>query len=237
MRVLFLVICICFPLFASSAILSDSLSNDDRVRIYSGFRFGFGGAKQRNTVIFKDDGKFVLNPNIGAVLWVRFKQHTGLLLEANYSLKGIRFKREVRDTLTIYQRRIHYLEFPILFEASLGTKRFTEYIEVGIAPAYIAGVYDQSTKFVQNLPVSTESSEFFYHKVLDAPTKRFDLGILLGAGISVKVGPGLLHGGFRTNIGLFDIYKINRIGYLNNKQRQFNFQLQFGYLWHIKSIR
>lgn len=237
MRILFFIICVCLPFIASSAIVSDSAANNDKVRIYSGFRFGFGGAKQRNTVIFKDDGKFVLNPNIGAVLWFRFKQHTGLLLEANYSLKGIRFKRELKDTVSIYQRRIHYFEFPILFEASLGTKRFTEYIEVGIAPAYIAGVYDQSTQFVNNQPVSTESSQFFYHKSLEPPTKRFDLGIVLGAGVSVKIGPGLLHSGFRTNIGLIDIYKTNRVGYMDSNQRQFNFQLQVGYLWHIKSIR
>lgn len=215
----------------------DSVSPDDRIRIYSGFRFGFGGAKQRNTVINGQDGKFVINPNIGAVLWIRFKQHVGLMAEANYSLKGIRFINEIKDTTSIYQRRLHYIEFPVLLHASIGNKKFTEFIEIGIAPSYVSGIYDQTTYFVDKEPISTESTEFIYNKPLPLPTKRFDLSAVIGAGVSVKLGPGLLHTGFRTNIGLLDIYNSNRIGYVNQNQRQFNFQIQFGYLWHVKSIK
>lgn len=215
----------------------DTTSAEDKIRIYSGFRFGFGGAKQRNTVINTQDGKFAVNPNIGAVLWIRFKQHVGLMMEANYSLKGIRFKNEIKDTVSIYQRRLHYIEFPVLLHASIGTKKFTEFVEIGFAPAYVSGIYDQTTQFVDGYPVRSESQELVYHKPLPFPTKRFDLSVLIGAGMSVKLGPGLLHTGFRTNIGLLDIYKTDRIGYINQNQRQFNFQIQFGYLWHVRSVK
>ncbi len=216
---------------------TDTASISDRIRIYSGFRFGFGGAKQRNTVIRNDDGKFAVNPNIGAVLWIRFRQHIGLMAEANYSLKGIRFKNEFNDTLSIYQRRLHYLEFPVLLHASIGNHRFTEFVEIGFAPSYVSGIYDQTTTFVDGQPIASESTEFIYNKPLPLPTKRFDLSMVLGAGMSVKLGPGLLHTGFRTNIGLLDIYNSDRIGYINQNQRQFSFQIQFGYLWHVKSIK
>ncbi|MCO5249776.1 MAG: PorT family protein [Chitinophagales bacterium] len=221
----------------------DSLSSNDRIRIYSGFRFGFGGAKQRNTVISGSDGKFAINPNMGAVLWLRFKEHLGLMIEANYSLKGIRFKNEIKgktvskDTVSVYQRKFHYMEFPILLHTSLGTNKFTEFLEVGIVPSYVAGAYDQKTYFVDKDPVYTESEAFDYRDKTQFPTNRFDMSILFGAGLGVKIGPGLLHAGIRTNIGLLDIYKTSRIGYINQNQRQFNFQIQFGYLWHVKSIR
>lgn len=220
--------------FANNA---DSLSTTDQIRVYSGFRFGFGGAKQRNTIINGQDGKFLLNPNIGAVLWVRFRQHIGIMAEANYSMKGIRFKNEFKDTISIFQRKIHYFEFPVLLHASIGTQKFTEFIEFGIAPSYISGFYDETSSYVDKEPVKTEYQEYYYNKPLPFPTKRFDLSLVIGAGLSVKLGPGLLHTGFRTNIGLLDIYRTDRIGDINQNQRQFNFQIQFGYLWHIKSFK
>lgn len=237
MKNVFFLIAFLFALSASAVEVSDSISSQDKIRIYSGFRFGFGGAKQRNTVINKNDGNFAINPNMGAVLWIRFKQNFGLMAEANYSLKGIRFKNEEKDTLTVYQRRLHYFEFPLLVHASIGNNRFTEFIEVGLAPSYISGVYDQTSQFYEGRSVYTESSDLIYNKPLPFPTKRFDLSVLLGAGLGVKLGPGILHAGFRTNIGLLDIYKTDRVGYISQAQRQFNFQIQFGYLWHIKSIK
>ncbi len=237
MRYWYLALILFFGLNSGYAAVSDTLSVHDKVRIYSGFRFGFGGAKQRNTVIFQNDGKFAINPNISAVLWLRFKQNVGMVTEVNYSLKGIRFVRTVKDTTTVYQRRLHYVEFPILFQASIGTKKFSEYMEIGFVPSYVAGAYDQSTAFVNKKPVSTESSEFFYNKAIDNPTKRFDISMLLGAGMTVEAGPGLLQAGFRTNIGFLDVNKINRIGYYNQPQRQFSFQLQLGYVWYIKSVQ
>ena len=222
---------------------TDTLSSNDKIRIYSGFRFGFGGAKQRNTIVNGDDGKFAINPNIGGVFWIRFRQHVGLMIEANYSLKGIRFKKDIqvknsaKDTLSINLRRLHYLEFPILLHTSIGNNRFTEFVEIGIVPSYVAGAYDLNTRLVDKEPVFTESESFDYRDKAVMPTKRFDMSVLIGAGLGVKVGPGILHSGFRTNIGLFDIYKTSRIGYINQNQRQFTFQLQFGYLWHIKSIK
>lgn len=238
MRFYLIISIILLSSFSAHSAVTDSLSSEDKVRIYSGFRFGFGGAKQRNTVIFREDGQFAMNPNIGAVFWFRFKQHTGLVVEANYSLKGIRFKREVKDTTTIYQRRLHYVEFPILFQASIGSRKFSEYFEVGIVPSYVAGIYDQTTHLYEKQVVSSESSDFLFHRALENPTKRFDMSVLLGAGMNVKLGPGILQGGFRTNIGLLDIYKeVNRVGYVNKSQRQFSFQIQFGYIWHMKSIK
>lgn len=224
-------------LHAFAAEISDTTSTSDKIRIYSGFRFGFGGAKQRNTIINNNDGKFAMNPNMGAVLWIRFKQHFGLMAEVNYSLKGIRFKDEKNDTLTIYQRRLHYFEFPLLINASIGNRKFTEYVEIGFTPSYISGVYDQTNIFAEGQSIGTQSSEFIYNRPLPYPTKRFDLSLLIGAGLGIKIGPGLLHTGFRTNVGLLDIYKTDRIGYTNQAQRQFSFQWQFGYLWHIKSIK
>ena len=231
LTVLFFVVLL--PIYANSI---DSLSKSDQIRIYSGFRFGFGGAKQRNTVINSQDGKFLLNPNIGAVLWVRFRQHIGIMAEINYSMKGIRFKDEYKDTINIFQRKIHYFEFPVLLHASIGTQKFTEFFEIGIAPSYISGFYDEVSSYVDKEPVKTEYQEYYYNKPLPLPTQRFDLSVVIGAGMSVKLGPGLLHTGFRTNIGLMDIYKSDRIGYINQNQRQFNFQVQFGYLWYLKSF-
>lgn len=222
------------PIFANTR---DSLSKSDQIRIYSGFRFGFGGAKQRNTIINGQDGKFILNPNFGAVLWVRFRQNIGIMAEANYSMKGIRFKNEYKDTLNIFQRKIHYFEFPILLHASIGTQRFTEFIEIGIAPSYISGFYDETSAYIDKEPIKTKYQEYYYNRPLPFPTKRFDMSVLIGAGLSVKLGPGILQTGFRTNIGLLDIYRSDRIGYVDQNQRQFNFQIQFGYLWHVKSFK
>ena len=238
MRILLLLSLLFVTLEGITAKETDTLSSNDKIRIYSGFRFGFGGAKQRNTVLRGTDGKFAVNPNMAAVFWVRFREHLGVMVEANYSLKGIKFKNEKKDTISIYQRRIHYVEFPILLHTSIGNSKFTEFVEIGIVPSYIAGLYDQTTKLVDKNPVSTESEDFIYRKGLPYPTKRFDLSLLIGAGLGIKLGPGILHTGFRTNVGLLDIYKDSkRIGYFGENQRQFTFQIQFGYLWHIKSIR
>jgi hypothetical protein len=223
-------------LWSTFANTVDSLSKSDQIRIYSGFRFGFGGAKQRNTIINGQDGKFLLNPNMGAVLWVRFREHIGIMAEVNYSMKGIRFKNVDKDTINLFQRKIHYFEFPILLHASIGTQRFTEFVEIGIAPSYISGFYDEMSSYVDKEPVKTEYQEYYYNKPLPFPTQRFDISVLIGAGLSIKLGPGILHTGFRTNIGLLDIYRDDRIGDVNQNQRQFNFQVQFGYLWHIKSF-
>lgn len=237
MKKIFFVIFSILSIPVMGVEMSDTTSVEDKIRIYSGFRFGFGGAKQRNTVINKNDGNFVINPNMGAVLWVRFKQNFGLMAEANYSLKGIRFKNEKLDTVSIYQRRLHYFEFPLLVNASIGNQRFSEFVEIGVVPSFVSGIYDQNTQLVDGQPVNSTSQEFIYNKPLPFPTKRFDLSLLIGAGLGIKIGPGTLHTGFRTNIGLLDIYQSNRIGYANQPQRQFSFQIQFGYLWHIKSIK
>jgi|GEM_PF-6197437 len=219
------------------AAADDTTSQADRIRIYSGFRFGFGGAKQRNTYLNKSDGNFAINPNMGAVLWLRFHQHFGLMLEGNYSLKGSSFRSESSDTTFIFRRRFHYLEFPVLIHASIGSQKFTEFIEFGIASAYISGGYDQQSAYLDKQPVDASYTDMIFNKPLSYPVKRFDISMVIGAGLSVKVGPGMLHSGFRTFIGLMDIYKDERIGYIDRPQRQFNFMLQFGYLWHVKSIR
>lgn len=224
------------PSFIALGESADSISQFDNVRLYSGFRFGFGGAKQRNTVIDGNDGKFALNPNMGATLWLRFNQHIGLMFEANYSLKGIKFKKEYKDTLSIYQRRLHYIEIPALIHASIGTQKFNEFFEFGIAPSYVSGIYDQTSIFVEKEVVTSSSQQLIYNRPLPLPTSRFDMSILMGAGMSILKGPGLLHIGFRTNVGLLDIYRLNRIGYINQNQRQFTFQIQIAYLWHVKSI-
>lgn len=236
MRKLILTLTFFIFLVPGFAEIKDSISTSDQIRVYSGFRFGFGGAKQRNTVINRQDGKFLLNPNIGAVLWIRFRQHIGVMAEANYSMKGIRFKNEKNDTVHIFQRKIHYFEFPVLLHASIGTQRFTEFFEFGIAPSYISGFYDETSAYVDREPIETEYQEYSYNKSLPFPTKRFDISMVIGAGMTVKLGPGMLHAGFRTNIGLLDIYRSDRIGYINQGQKQFNFQIQFGYLWHVKSF-
>lgn len=236
MKKLLLLAFLCLVINTLHAESTDTLSKNDKIRLYSGFRFGFGGAKQRNTVINREDGKFAINPNFGAVLWFRFREHFGLMAEVNYSMKGIKFKSTQLDTTHIFQRRIHYFEFPVLLHASIGTKKFTEFVEVGIVPSYINGFYDETSSYVDKEPVSSEYTEYYYNKPLPFPTKRFDLSILIGAGMGIKLGPGILHTGIRTNIGMLDIYNSDRVGYVNQNQRQFNFQLQFGYLWHIHSF-
>jgi hypothetical protein len=215
----------------------DTSSGIDRIRIYSGFRFGFGGATQSNTFVGRETVKMVINPTMGGVAWIRFRQNFGLMAEAQYSLKGYGFKNSAGDTTIITRQRYHFFEFPLLIHASIGDHRFTEFIEIGMAPAFLSGGYRETSMYYDDQTIGAEYDKLIFNKPFPYPVRRFDMSIILGAGLGVRFGPGILHSGVRMNFGLTDIYKEERFGYDGDPQRQRNFYLHFGYLWHIHSIR
>ena len=215
----------------------DTLAKQDRIRIYSGFRFGFGGASQSNTIINEEAVNMVVNPTMGGVLWIRFRQNFGLMAEAQYSLKGFKFTQSLGDTSLVTSQRYHFIEFPLLVHASIGNNRFTEFLEFGLAPAFLSGGYTETTPYLDGQSLNATYDKIIFNKPNPAPFKRFDLNMVIGAGLGVKIGPGMLHSGVRMHIGMVDINKDQRFGYDDRPQQQRNFYLNFGYLWHIHSIR
>jgi hypothetical protein len=209
----------------------------DRIRIYAGWRFGFGGATQSNTVVGKENVNWAISPTMGAVAWIRFRQNFGLMLEGQYALRGYALRSESGDTSFLTRQRFHFLEFPLLVHASLGNEKFTEFIEVGLAPAFLSGGYREQSAYWNDLSIDASYEKLIFNRPQPFPLKRFDLSFIIGAGLGVKLGPGTLHSGVRLNIGMLDIYKDERFCYDGASQLQRSFNLHFGYVWHVKSFK
>lgn len=239
MRGMSFIILFCFSAFwaGGQETVKDTVPQQDRIRIYSGFRFGFGGASQSNTIIDDEAVNMVVNPTMGGVLWIRFRQNFGLMAEAQYSLKGFKFSQPLGDTSLVTTQRYHFIEFPLLVHASIGNNRFTEFIEFGLAPSFLSGGYTEITPYLDGRSLDATYDKIIFNKPNPLPYKRFDLNMVIGAGLGVKVGPGMLHSGVRMHIGLIDIYKDKRFGYDDRPQQQRSFYLNFGYLWRIHSIK
>ena len=159
------------------------------------------------------------------------------MAEAQYSLKGYGFRDASGDTTIITRQRYHFLEFPLLLHASIGKKRITEFIELGLAPAFLSGGYRETSQYYDDQTIRAEYDKLIFNKPFPYPVRRFDLNMILGAGLGVRIGPGTLHSGVRMHLGLTDIYKEERFGFDGDPQRQRNLYLHFSYLWRIHRIR
>jgi hypothetical protein len=226
-----------FPMILMAQETDTLSAKEDKVRLYAGWRFGFGGATQSNTLIGRESVNWAVSPTMGAVAWVRFRQHFGLMLESQYALRGYSLRTESGDTSFLTRQRFHFFEFPVLVHASIGNEKFTEFIELGLAPAFLSGGYREQSAFVNDMSVEAAYDKLMFNRPIPFPLKRFDMNLIIGAGLGVKLGPGTLHSGLRMNIGLLDIYKDERFGYNGGKQLQRSFNLHFGYIWHVRSFK
>jgi hypothetical protein len=219
-------------LSALNCYAQDSIAPPKKIKIWGGWRFGAGAAIQTNTFYNNEElVKFIMSPVSGAVIRIDFNHSISMIGEAMYNGKGFSYKNELNDTVSVYKSRLHYIDFPILLHARIGNARFSEFFELGFSTSYVAGGYLASFKTVDGNSVSSSYDKIIFNKPKPDPIKRFDMSVILGAGIGFKTkNNNRLNIGFRYHIGLLDIYKDSKFGAKDGqKQAQRLFYLHAGY--------
>lgn len=226
------IVLLSLQFFALGVFAQDSIVQSSSIKIWGGWRFGAGAAIQTNTFDSNDElVNFTVSPVSGAVIRVDFNHSLSLIGEVLYNGKGFSSKNKLNDTLSVYRSRLHYIDVPILLHARIGSAKFSEFFELGIAPSYVAGGYQYQFQSVNGNTIDNSYNKLIFNKPYENPIKRFDLSVILGAGIGFKTkNNNRFNIGFRYHIGLLDIYKEERFGAKDGqKQAQRLFYLHAGY--------
>ena len=164
-------------------------------------------------------GGFVGNLGFGKFLSVQ--------MELLFAQKGFKIKETESGVTVKAWTTVNYLEIPLLLKFSLPAGPVVIFANVG--PSFGIGLTGK---------IATEPDLGMDQKVSfdDGGLKRFDFGLLFGAGAGIKVGPGLIYLDLRYGLGISDINNVtdavkNADGYKKNSNR--NFGIAVGYLIHM----
>jgi len=181
----------------------------------------------------------LFNPSVdGATKWVdrtllsgngglvyRYNAHKvcGFQVELNYMQRGWREKLDNENGVTVnYQRRLNYIEMPVLAHLYFGKKKVRGFFNVGPQ----IGVCFLESESGQKHPTKQEQ-----YKPLD---NKFDWGLAGGLGMLVrttKAGTFQLEARFSYSFG--DYFKNKATDYFQHSN-PINLSVNLGYLWEIK---
>ncbi len=132
----------------------------------------------------------------------KFNDLLGLQAELQFITKGERYTDEqnLNNVSTTYKRKryVNYLTLPVLvnvthsFNAILVYGNFGPYFGLGL-----------TGKSIVTEPVKGGGKEVVFKQ---GESRRFDMGLCLGAGVGYRLGPGNLMLDFRYDLGFVDIY-------------------------------
>lgn len=182
------------------------------------FSFGVNGGTNYNNVSFtpsiKQKGYLAYTGGLTAryISEKYFAMICGVQLELNYSQRG--WEENIEDNTNTYSRTMNYLEIPFLTHLAFGKEKGTQFF-INAGPQ-IAFLLNEKENYSTNWDASNRPNNvnYQYGKMAD---KKFDYGLVGGAGIEVRTGIGnfLIEG--RYYLGLADFYT-------NNKANTNNFE-------------
>lgn len=173
----------------------------------------------------------------GAVLGVSFRyaeeRHVGLVAEVNLEQRG--WKENFEELSLRYQRRLTYIELPVMTHIFFGTRTFKGFFNLGPEVGLMLGDAIQSNFAYMEAPnVEGFPDNRRYEQMQMKVAKRFDYGITAGAGIEFIVGRRnsfTLEG--RYYFGLGNIYPSAKRDVFS-ASRGTSIQITLGYLFRLK---
>lgn len=160
-----------------------------------------------------------------------FKMMCGIQAEINYSQRG--WKEKIDDgTGDTYSRRMNYVEIPLLAHLAFGKdaldKGLKFFINLGPSVSFLLSENEEKSEQwnPSNRPNGVTEQ---YGKMAE---KKFDYGLLGGAGLelSTKVGHFLLEG--RYYFGLADFYNSTKKDYFSRSANTY-YGIRLAYLFDI----
>ncbi len=172
--------------------------------------------------------RVILGSDLAAFLRIDFNKYIGIQTEVEFIQKGQRWNRTLDSAKLTSKSVLNYIQFPILAVARVGSDKVKGAFLIGPYFAYWSGGYNQDAVSVDKQTTTAITNKYnFTHQDM-----RFDVGIVTGAGIDIKVGKkGWVEFTARHNAGLLSIAKKN-----TGMPKLYNnsFNLTFGYIYIIK---
>ena len=203
-------------------------SGKAEIGVLAGARAGFNIAHLRKfeaPEFYKK--RIILGSDLSAVLRIDFNKYIGIQTEVEFSQKGQAWKRTQDSARLLSKSVINYIQFPLLAVARVGNDKVKGVFFLGPYFAYRTGGYTQNSVSVDKQSKNSNTEKY----VFTTNDMRFDVGLVTGAGVNVKVGKGWIEVAARHNLGMLPTTKKNSgLPKLYNC----NFNLSLGYLYTIK---
>lgn len=161
------------------------------------------------------------------------ERHVGLLAELNIEQRG--WKEDFEEAPFSYQRRLTYIELPIMTHIFFGSRTFKGFFNLGPEVCYMIGDKATANFPYMELPkVPDFPSNRRYEQMQMDASNRFDYGITAGAGIEfiIRRRHSLTLEG-RYYYGLGNIFPSARKDVFS-ASRGSSIQITLGYLFRLK---
>lgn len=199
---------------------------------------GFGGGALTSSIDFLPSVLQKTNLGIHGGISAKYitEKSLGLLLELNYAQRGWTEDFEDQPEFS-YSRTLNYLEMPFMTHIYFGNKiRFV--INAGPQIAFLLGSSDQiSDALKADVDANQEFASYIVGAQYKLDLKKFDYGIVGGAGIELKSGVGDLQLEGRYYFGLADIFenrKSKKEQYFFNRSGNRIIEAKLSYFFKMK---
>jgi hypothetical protein len=188
---------------------------------YSGAELvvGVKGGVTISSIAFEpimDNQNHLMGMIAGGLFRYSGEKYLAIQIEANYFQCGWQENN-------LYSRQLSYVQIPVLTHIFFGRKNFRAFVNLGPNVAVLVG--------------DKISGDSISGKGAVEPVKRrFDYGILAGAGIELHTKSGIYQIEGRYNFGLGDVF-INNPSDTFRRSAHRNIVVTFGYLFDVKKKR
>ena len=169
---------------------------------------GFGGGALMSSVDFVPSILQKRNLGIHGGLSAKYisEKHLGLILELNYAQRGWKEDFEENPDF-LYSRTLNYLEIPFMTHVYFGNKVrfvFNAGPQIGILLNHSSQMSDELMLHVNQIQ---EQGNEKYGAQYNNDLKKFDYGIIGGAGFELNTGAGSFQLEGRYYFGLGDVFE------------------------------
>lgn len=193
-------------LFIAFALSSHAFAQKNQFE--KGLYVGFGGGALTSSVDFVPSILQKTNLGIHGGLSAKYisEKHLGVILELNYAQRGWSEDYEENPEY-IYNRTLNYLEIPFMTHIYFGRKVrfvFNAGPQIGFLLGHSSQMSDELKSYVNQ---TQEQVDFNFGAQYDNDLKKFDYGIIGGAGVEIKSGVGSFQLEGRYYFGLGDVFE------------------------------
>lgn len=163
------------------------------------------------------------------------EKHLGVLVELNYAQRGWSEDHENNPERS-YKRTLNYIELPFMTHVYFGNKmKFVVNAgpQIGFLLNHSESMSDEMSDYISGLHQSNNPNAGAQYK---DDLKRFDYGIIGGAGVGVNIGSGDLFLEGRYYFGLGDVFESRKSkdNYFFNRSAHRIIELKLSYYFKLK---
>ncbi len=162
-----------------------------------------GGTQNYDNVIsgIPEERKFKPGLCAGLGLGIKFNKFLALQPEFLYTRKGFKRDYKVVDQVNTVYLKLNYLELPVLLRLLIPAGTVTPNVYAG--PAIATRVKIEGYTVIDGEKTDfTKQQDFAYNNNV----RIFDIGLVMGGGIDIKIGPGSILIDFRYIMGLRKVW-------------------------------